>query len=647
VHEDEVVWTPTDEYLEQANVVDFMDEHGFDDVRELVEASQDDVEWFWGAVEEHLGLDWYEDYDQVLDDSDGIEWARWFVGGKTNIALNCLDRHATGDRRNKLALIWEGEDRTIRKWTYRELSEVTNRLAAALREQGVGRGDAVGVFMPMLPETVAALLAVCKVGGVFVPLFSGFGVESVETRLDDADAKVLVTADGFYRRGEEVHLKPVADEAAGRVPSLETQIVFPRLDADVPWDGSRDVWWHAALEGQPRRTDTEAMDSEDPWMVIYTSGTTGEPKGTVHAHGGFQVKIAQEVAHQTDLQESDILWWFSDMGWIMGPWLTVGGLAQGGTIFLYPGAPDHPHPGRVWEMVERHQINSLGVSPTMIRALKEHGDEHVDRFDTSSIRILGSTGEPWNPEPYHWLFEKVGNGEAPIINLSGGTEVGACFLSPTPASEIKPCSLSHPSLGMDVAVVDDEGEPLPRGEVGELAALSPWPGMTRGLWEDPERYVETYWSRWDGKWYHGDFASVDEDGHWYLHGRSDDTINVAGKRLGPADVESAVVDTGKVVEAAAVGIPDDVKGNVVHVWAIPHPSATASEKLADELKDAVADDVGKPFRPAAIHFVDDLPRTRNGKILRRGVRNKAIGEDPGDLSALENPEALDQVERVE
>ncbi len=643
---DQVVWEPTDEIVEHANVKGFMDRHGFDTFEALLEASMDDPAWFWGAVEEDLGLEWFTPYTTVLDDSDGIQWSRWFVDGETNIALNCVDRHAR-DHPHRDALVWEGEDGEVRSWTYEQLHEETNRLANALDELGVGKGDAVGVYMPMLPETVAALLAICKVGGIFVPLFSGFGADAVSERLQGTSAKVLLTADGFTRRGREILMKEVADEAADRVSTLDNVVVYELLGADVPWNDQRDVRWPDLVDDQPPEYETVPMASEDPWMVIYTSGTTGKPKGTVHVHGGFQVKIMQEVAHQTDLHpEEDILWWFSDMGWIMGPWLTVGGLGLGGTIFLYPGSPDHPHPGRMWEMVERHDITSLGVSPTLIRALMEHGDEHVEKHDLSSLRILGSTGEPWNPEPYMWLLERVGGGNCPIINLSGGTEVGACFLSPTPLSSLKPTSLAHPSLGMDIAVVDEDGNRLPNGEVGELAALSPWPGMTRGLWNDRERYLDTYWSRWEDTWYHGDYASVDEDGFWYLHGRSDDTINVAGKRLGPADVESAVVDTGKVIEAAAVGIPDDVKGNVVHVWAIPHPNTTPGEDLEEELKLAVAETLGKPFKPKAIHFVDDLPRTRNGKILRRGIRNKAIGEDPGNMEAIGNPEALDGIERV-
>ncbi len=640
-----VVWVPSDDYVENANVTRFMREHGIEDLEELIDRSRTDLAWFWGAVEEHLGVEWFEPYDQVLDTSDGIPWATWYTGGKINIAHNCLDRWATGERADEPAIVWEGEDGETETWTYRRLYEENIRLAGALEDLGVGEGDAVGVYMPMVPQTVAALLAIPKVGGIFIPLFSGYAAEAIVTRMADAEAKVLITADGFYRRGNEILMKETADEAALEIESLEQMIVYDRLGADVPMRSGRDIPWDQAIEGQDPDRGSRALDSETPWMVIYTSGTTGKPKGAVHVHGGFLVKIMQEVAHQCDVHQDDLLFWFSDMGWIMGPWEVVGGLGLGASIFLYEGSPDHPDPGRLWQMVERHRINALGVSPTLIRALIPKGDRWIDEADLSSLRIMGSTGEPWNPEPYQWLFEHAGDGQVPIINISGGTEVGACFLSPLPITPLKPCSLGHPSLGVCTEVVDEDGQPVEEGTVGELACSGPWPGMTRGLWKNPERYEETYWSRWDDKWFHGDFASVDKDGFWYLHGRSDDVITVAGKRVGPAEVESAVVDTGLVQEAAAVGIPHDVKGEVVHVFAIPK-DVEDDAKARQELSNAVVERLGKPFKPAGIHFVDDLPRTKTAKILRRAIGAKAQGKDPGDLSSIANPEALDLIQPV-
>jgi acetyl-CoA synthetase len=457
---------------------------------------------------------------------------------------------------------------------------------------------------------------------------------------------VLVTADGFLRKGQVVPMKTVADEAVARVPTIRRVIVLKRAENKIPWTEGRDVWWHDAVRGKPRTLAPEPTDAEDPWMVIYTSGTTGRPKGSVHVHGGFLVKIAQEVYHQADLHEDDVLFWFTDMGWIMGPWEVVGVLALGGTLFLFEGSPDYPEPDRLWALVERHGITALGVSPTLVRSLMKHGDEWPRKRDLSSLRVIASTGEPWNPEPWTWTFRNVGGSRCPIINLSGGTEVGACFLSPTPLTPLKPTSLGHPAFGMAIDVVDDAGKPVPPGTVGELVAKRPWPGMTRGLWKDPQRYLETYWSRWPNLWYHGDFASVDAEGNWYLHGRSDDTIKIAGKRVGPAEIESVLVDTGMVLEAAVIGVPDAVKGEVVHCYAILRPGFTASDKLQKELADAVEKALGKPFRPKGVHFVVDLPRTRNGKILRRGVKAKALGKDPGDVSSLGNPQALDAISKL-
>jgi acetyl-CoA synthetase len=377
-------------------------------------------------------------------------------------------------------------------------------------------------------------------------------------------------------------------------------------------------------------------------MIAYTSGTTGRPKGSVHVHGGFLVKVAAEVAYQTDYQPGEILFWFSDPGWIMGPWQIVGTLALGGTVFLYDGAPNHPGADRLWSLVERHKVNILGVSPTLVRALAPGGDEHVVGHDLSSLRILGSTGETWNTDPYLWFFERVGGGRCPVINFSGGTEVGACFLSPTPVVALRPCSLGGPSLGMAVDVFGPDGQPL-RGEVGELVCTKPWPGMTRGIWGDPDRYIATYWSRWPDVWVHGDWASIDADGQWFLHGRSDDTLNIAGKRIGPAEVESALVGDAAVIEAAVVGIPDDVKGETIWCYVVLAPDVSPSEDLRDHLCAVVADEVGKAFRPSAVRFVRELPKTRNAKVLRRAVRAVAIGADPGDLTSLENPSALDEI----
>jgi acetyl-CoA synthetase len=621
----EYAWHPKDPGA--TNLGRFMAAHGIGSLADLHRRSVDEPEWFWDAVVRFLDLPFATPYERVLDTTDGIPWAKWFVGGRLNFADACL-RGGEG----QAALVWEGEDGEVRSWTYAELTAQVDALAALLTERGVGLGDRVGLFLPMLPETVAALLAVAKIGAVFLPLFSGYGAPAVATRLADAEAVALIAADGCYRRGKVVDMLSVAEEAVAQVPSVHTTVVVPRLGkgGGVPWPSPG-----AAV-------DFAVVESEHPLFIAYTSGTTGRPKGSVHVHAGWLVKVAEEGAFQTDLRSDDTLFWFTDMGWIMGPWEVTAALANRATLALYEGAPDWPEPDRLWAFIERHRVTALGISPTLIRALMPHGDEPVRRHDLSSLRVLGSTGEPWNEDPWRWYFEVVGEGRCPIINLSGGTEVGACFLSPHPVQPLKPMSLGGPSLGMAVDVYDEAGQPL-RGAVGELVCTAPWPGMTRGLYQDPDRYLATYWSRWPDVWVHGDWASIDEDGDWFLHGRSDDTIKVAGKRLGPAEVESVLVSHPAVVEAAAVGVPDETKGEALWCFVVLAPGVSAGDALRAELADVVADGLGKSFKPSAVRFTAALPKTRNAKVLRRAVRSVVTGKDPGDLSSLEDPATVDAV----
>jgi acetyl-CoA synthetase len=640
----EVAWRPSPEYVENANVTRLMRAHGVGSINELRRRSVEDIAWFWDAVVNDLPIDFSAPYDQVVDLSEGTPWAKWFVGGRVNLTYNCVDRHAASERAETLAVIGETEDGEVRQLTYAELRREVDRIAAGLRSLGIRKGDPVAVFMPMVVEAVIAAYAIAKLGAIYMPIFSGFAPPAVAARLQDAEAKALITADGGLRRGAEALMKPAADEAVGDSPSVRHVVVLQRLGADVPMTPARDITWAELRvngeKAEPGGVEPEDTGSEDPLMIAYTSGTTGRPKGAVHVHGGFLVKMASETAYQTDLHPGEVLYWVTDMGWIMGPWEMVGAGAQGATVVLYEGAPDWPQPDRVWASVERHRVNLLGVSPTLIRALKPHGDEHHRKHDLSSLRVFGSTGEPWNPEPYRWLSEVVGEGKRPIINISGGTEVGACFLTPYPVEEIKVCSLGGPSHGMDVDVFDADGKPV-RGEVGELVCKQAWPGMTRGIWGDRERYIETYWSTYEGVWRHGDWALIDEEGDWFLLGRSDDTINVAGKRLGPAEVESVLVSHPAVAESAVVGVPDEKKGE--SIWCFCVSGNGGDEKTAEELRELVANELGRPFKPSRVVFVEALPKTRSAKILRRAVRAVAIGEDPGDLSSAENPQALDGI----
>ncbi len=622
-------WTPTPEVAASSNVARFGRAHGIDEFPELVERSIREPEWFWNAVVEFLDIPFSEPYTSVLDTSRGIEWATWFNGGKLNLAAACVDRWAEASP-DRVAVTWEGEDGAQRSWTYAELRREADGLAIQLNTEGIGRGDVVGIFLPMLPETIAALIAVMKLGAVFLPLFSGYGPEAVSTRLRDAEAKALIFPDATYRRGKVVDMMGVAHRALESCPTVATTVVVPRVAGGRGWA----LWPDHSFA-------TRMVDSEHTLFIAYTSGTTGRPKGSVATHAGFGVKVAEEVAFQFDVRADDTLFWLTDMGWIMGPWEVAGTLANGATLALYEGAPDWPTPDRLWEFVERHRVSVLGISPTLIRSLMAHGSEPVAAHDLSALRILGSTGEPWNEGPWRWYFDVVGGGRCPVINISGGTEVGACFLSPHPVEPIKPMSLGGPALGMAVDVFDDEGRPV-RQQVGELVCTKPWPGMTRGLYRDPQRYLETYWSTYPGVWRHGDWASIDADGEWFLHGRSDDTIKVAGKRLGPAEVESILVSHPAVVEAAAVGIPDEVKGESLWCFVVlaTDPPVEPSDELRADLMALVAEGLGKSFRPSAVRFTDALPKTRNAKVLRRAIRSVVVGDDPGDLTSLEDPSTL-------
>src|SRR5574337_406705 len=564
------IWTPTPEVIRHSNVRRFMDRHGIPDYPSLLARSTADIEWFWRAIEQELGIHWFAPYQKVLDVSKGVAWAQWFVGGKLNVAHQCVDLHAQ-ERPRQTAVLSEREDGTGHALDYAQLRVEVDRLCHALARLGVGPGDRVGIYLRMVAENVIALMATAKLGAIFTPIFSGFAASAVAARLEDCQAKVLITADGFQRKGASIAMKEAADEAVRKCPSIEHVLVLKLTGRSVPWTSGRDLWWHEAVGQAGSPFPALPLDSEAPFMIAYTSGTTGRPKGAVHVHGGFLVKIAQEVFHQVDLHPGrDVLFWVTDMGWIMGPWEVVGALAVGGTVFLYEGAPDYPGPGRLWAMVEKHRISILGVSPTLIRSLIKFGTGPLEEHDLSSIRIIGSTGEPWNPEPYRWCFQHVGGGRAPIINISGGTEVGACFLSPLPITPLKPCALVGPALGMDVDVFDANGKSV-RAAVGELVCKQPWPSMTRGVWKDPKRYLNAYWSRWENVWVHGDWASIDEDGYWFLHGRSDDTVKIAGKRVGPAEFESALLEHPAVMEAAAVGVPHELKGETAWCYVVLKP----------------------------------------------------------------------------
>ena len=643
-NQDQIVWVPDPEVAASTNVARLMGKAGCTDIGQMRSWAVAEPAKFWDLVVEDLDIDFASPYTKTFDDSRGIEWTTWFDDGRINLTTACVDRWREDlEMASVTALIAEGEDGEVEELTFAELAGRIDELAGALRADGVKPGDAVAVFMPMVAEAVIAAYAIAKIGGLYLPIFSGFAAGAIASRVQDAEASHILTASGSWRKGKPVELLPALDEALVETPSVRRVVILDRKGIEArPLVEGRDLEWSEFLSLGSADLGREPHDTgaEDPFMLAYTSGTTGKPKGAVHVHGGFTVKIASEAAYALDVRRGERFQWVTDMGWIMGPFTMIGAHAAGAAMVMLEGAPDFPTPSRVWETAERHRVAVLGISPTLIRALKSKGDSFVEGHDLSSLRILGSTGEPWNPDPYLWLSEKVGRGRIPIINISGGTEVGACFLSPYPVEPLKACSLGGACLGMDIDVFSAEGEPL-RGKVGELVCKSPWPGMTRGVWKDDARYMDSYWSMWPGIWRHGDWAMVDDAGQWFLFGRSDEAINVAGKRLGPAEVESVLVADPAVAEAATVGVPHETKGEAV--WCFWVPVDPGGEDVSSRLVEQVAAELGRPFAPSKMVMVPALPKTRSAKILRRAVRAVAIGEDPGDLSSAENPEALEAI----
>jgi len=638
----EVIWKPYGDYVEKSNVARFMKAHGIAGYEDLIKRSTDDVEWFWDAALKDLGVEWYEPYKEVMDDSEGFPWTKWFIGGKLNIVHNCIDRHIRDGKADKLALVWEGDDGSVRELTYGELNELVCKVASALAEIGVKKGDTVGIYMPMVPEIVAAMFGIVKIGAVAIPVFSGFGAAALATRLEDAKAKVLFTADGSLRRGKPVGIKAEADKAVESVPSIERVIVLRRTGAEVPWRDGRDLWWHEFVEDQPTDVPTEVLEAEDYSLIIYTSGTTGRPKGTVHTHAGCIAQMAKELGYYFDVKEDSRFFWLTDIGWMMGPWEMIGVQFFGASYMIFEGAPNYPNPDRLWELIERHKLTHLGISPTAIRLLRTYGDEWVDKHDMSTLKYLGSTGEPWDEDSYMWFFTKVGKERLPIINISGGTEIVGCLLSPLPISDLKPCTLRGPGLGMDIDVFGEDGKPIKIG-IGHLVCKKPGPSMTKGFLNDPQRYLETYFSRWPDVWYHGDWAELDEDGFWYLRGRADDTIKIAGKRTGPAEIEEALLEHPAVAEAAAIGVPDEIKGEAVVGFVVLNPEYEVSEELRDELKQQVVKFLGKTVRPKDVKFVAALPKTRSAKIVRGVIKRKYLGRELGDIASVENPDAIEEI----
>ena len=640
---DEPAWSPTDEQARASRLWGFMQSHDCASYPDLCQRAAREPRWFWDVLVKELGVVWSTPYREVMDTSAGIPFTQWFPGGRLNAYDSAVVRfrHTDPDR---LALIGETESGATRRLTYAELEDVVERAAAGLRAIGVARGVAVGLYLPLVIENAVALLACTKLGAVAVPLFSGFGAEAIRQRLADADARVLITADAAVRRGRTVPMLPVAAQAADGLPQLERLVVVNCAQVDAPLRRDRDIPWEDMVGADRDRVPTEPMASDEPLMLLYTSGTTGRPKGTVHGHAGLPIKSAQDWALGMDVQPGERVMWITDMGWVMGPLLVFGSLMIGGTAVFYDGAPDHPNPARIWDVAERQGVTHLGISPTLTRVLMASGERAAPSQPIPGLRVLASTGEPWTPEAWTWLFEVVGRGRVPIMNYSGGTECGGGLVSGNFLTPSRPGSFAGPIPGIDAAVFNEQGQAV-TGEVGELVVRQPYLGMTLGFWKDRARYLDTYWSRWPDVWVHGDWAMVDAGGLWYILGRSDDTIKVAGKRVGPAEVEAAALDGTDVAEAAAVGVPDPLKGQSVVVFAVARPDADPGP-IPSAVSRSVERSLGKPFKPAAVHVIPRLPKTRNGKILRRVIRNVFVGDPPGDLSSIDDMASLDAIRRL-
>jgi acetyl-CoA synthetase len=633
------IWDPRPDFIERTNVYRFMRRLGFSSRERFLQFSTEEPEPFWDQMVKEVGIEWFAPYKEVMDLARGVEWSRWFSEGKLNITWNCLDRHAMGAAANRAACIAESERGTHRTLTFAELYAQVSQLANAMQRLGLGSGDRVALYMPMIPEVVSVLYACFKLGLVAVPIFSGFGPAACETRIKDSGARVLFTTDTVERRGKLLELKAKADQALEKINSVEHTIVYRHSGAMVPWNPQRDIWWHDFVKDQPSTSESLPLESEHLALLIYTSGTTGKPKGTVHSHAGFLAKVTAEIYLAFDHQVNDRFFWLSDVGWMMGPWTIVGNHHFGGTVLLYNGAPDFPTVSRLWETIEAHRVTTLGISPTAIRVVMHPESQPASTHDLGSLRLLGSTGEPWDEASYMWFFNNVGGGRCPIINISGGTEVAGSFLCALPIQPLKACSLGGPAPGMAAQVFDDNGQPV-RDAKGFLVCARPAPCMTRGLWNDPEGYLATYWSRWKGIWNHGDWASVDEDGQWFVHGRADETFNVAGRKVGPAEVEQALIDHDAVAQAAVIGVPDELTGESIVAFVVLKDNLLASPDLADGLRAFVCQSLGPTLRPRAIYFVPELPKTQSGKIVRRAIRQVYLNEEVADKSTLENPGAL-------
>jgi len=636
------VFKPKEELIKNSNVKQWMDKHNIKTIDELYKKAEN-WEWFWDEISKDL-VEWYKPYSKVVEWD--APWVKWFVGAKYNIVNDALDKHVKSWRKNKVAFIFEGEPGDVKKYTYNDLYIEVNKLANAMKKLGIKKGDRVGIYMPMIPELPIAMLACAKIGAIHSVVFSGFSSLAFRDRVNDCEAKLVITCDSFWRRGRKVYLKEQADVALEKAPSVEHVIVCKRTGDGVPWNAGRDVWWNDIIFDAPKECETEQLDANDPLFFLYTSGTTGKPKGIIHAHGGYAVGTAYTLKWVFDMKDEDIWWCAADIGWITGhSYIVYAPLILGATSVLYEGAPNWPEADRWWNIIEKYNITLLYTSPTSIRLFMKFGEDWVKKHDLSSLRLLGSVGEPINPEAWIWYYKNIGNKNCPIMDTWWQTETGHFIISPLPITPLKPGSATRPLPGLSADVFDENSKPV-QNAGGNLVITHPWPGMLRGIYKNPERYKETYWSKFKDIYLAGDVTRKDDDGYLWVQGRADDVLNVSGHRIGNSEVESALVSHPLVAEAAVIGKPHSLKGESITSFVVLKGGTEPSDDLRKKLREHVGNEMGKLARPDEIYFVNDVPKTRSGKIMRRVIRAKALGKEVGDTSTLSNPEAVEEITKA-
>ncbi|WP_428326947.1 AMP-binding protein [Nitrosopumilus sp.] len=635
-------FVPTQNQVEKSNIFRFMKKHGLSSLSELSNKAKNELEWFWSEVDKDIGIVWDSPYSQTLDLSKGIAQSKWFVNGKTNIYKSTVEKFVKLTP-NKIAYHFVSEDGITSKLSYAQLDDRVSKLATGLKSLGVRKGDVVAIYLPMIEEAILAILASAKIGAIQTVIFSGYSTESLHVRLQDCNAKVLFVSDGFLRKGKSISQKDTMEKAIQQT-RVEKTIIVKYKGVDKYEKSENIVFYDELTESQNSDCPTEIMDSEDPLFILYTSGTTGKPKGVVHVHGGFSVFAGHQAAYLIDLQAQDVLFWPADIGWITGlVWNVYGLLIMGASSVIYDGALDYPRSDRVWTILSEYDATIFGISPTATRLFKKNNEEPLKNFSLDKIKNIPTTGEPLDEDSWWWLFEKVGNKKIPIMNLSGGTEIGGAMLSVFPGMKLKPSTVGIPVPGMNLDVVDDDGNSI-KNENGYLIIKAPWPGMTRGLLNDHERFIETYWSRFENIWFHGDYVFVDEDDLWYMRGRTDDVINVSGHRMSTAEIEHTVISHEKISDAASIAIPDNLTGEAIVVFFVADNKNDSN--LESTVSNFISEKIGKVAKPKFVFQLTDLPKTRTGKIMRRLLKSKLLGKELGDLSSLENPQILDEVPKI-